>query len=97
MHPIPVKHLSNDLSLAVCIKPFHSQWDHPLWLIEFIELYRLLGASHFMFYLHSGAIGSDTERVLLEYVRNGVVSILEWVSIDIMIYLTLSMIYVSQE
>ena len=64
-------------SLAVCIKPFHSQWDHPLWLVEFIEFYQLLGATNFVFYLQAGTMGKDAEKVLLNYARWGKISLLE--------------------
>ncbi len=29
--------------MAVCVKPFHYEWNRALWLVEFIEFYKLLG------------------------------------------------------
>ena len=29
--------------LAICIKPIHLNWNRAIWLVEFIEMYRLLG------------------------------------------------------
>jgi Glycosyltransferase family 92 len=33
--------------LAVCVKPLHFHYNRALWLVEFIELYKLLG-THIM-------------------------------------------------
>ncbi len=30
-------------SLGVCVKPFHYRFDRALWLVEFVEFYKLLG------------------------------------------------------
>ncbi len=30
-------------SMAVCVKPFHYNFNRALWLVEFIEMYRLQG------------------------------------------------------
>jgi len=39
--------------MALCVKPFHYEWHRALWLIEFVEFYRLLGVTHFVFYNHT--------------------------------------------
>jgi hypothetical protein len=62
--------------MAVCVKPFHLTFNRALWLVEFIEMYRLQGASHFIFYNHT--IGPDIEAVLLHYERQGLVTLLQW-------------------
>ncbi len=42
-------HRSQDISkslpssLGVCVKPFHYRFDRALWLVEFVEFYKLLG------------------------------------------------------
>ena len=49
--------------MAACIKPFHSGWNNALWLVEFIELYKILGVSHFLFYTHN--IGHSANMVMV--------------------------------
>ena len=48
--------------MGVCVKPLYNQYDRALWLLEFIEMYSLLGATDFVFYNHS--IGPNVEAVL---------------------------------
>ena len=48
-------------TIAVCVKPFHFQFNKALGLVEFIEMYRLQGAVHFMFYNHT--LGQDVTKV----------------------------------
>lgn len=62
--------------LSVCVKPLHYQYDRALWLVEFIEFYRLLGADHFIFYNHT--MGRTIEAVVGHYVKEGVVTLLPW-------------------
>lgn len=62
--------------MSVCVKPMHSQYEHALWLVEFIEFYRLLGAERFIFYNHT--MGSKTEAVVKHYMEKGIVSLLPW-------------------
>eukprot|EP00095_Tigriopus_kingsejongensis_P000761 maker-scaffold727_size105747-snap-gene-0.17 protein:Tk00761 transcript:maker-scaffold727_size105747-snap-gene-0.17-mRNA-1 annotation:"conserved hypothetical protein" len=62
--------------MVVCVKPFHYNWDRALWLVEFIETYKLLGASHFVFYNHS--VGPLVDKLLKKYVQEHVVTVLEW-------------------
>ena len=47
--------------IAMCIKPFHYDWNRAIWLVEFLELYKLLGVRHFVFYNHT--LGKDVEAV----------------------------------
>ena len=51
--------------LGVCVKPLYNKYDKALWLVEFIEMYSLLGATDFVFYNHS--IGPRVETVLRHY------------------------------
>lgn len=62
--------------LTVCIKPLHFRYDRALWLIEFIEMYKLLGANHFVFYNKS--IGESVSKVLHHYANERLVSLLPW-------------------
>lgn len=66
----------DSFSMAVCVKPFHYNFNRVLWLIEFIEMYRLQGFTHFFFYNHT--IGPDVTSAILYYKRRGLVSLLNW-------------------
>ena len=49
----------------MCVKPLYRRYDRAVWLVEFIEMYRLLGVTDFIFYNHS--VGHNVERVLRYY------------------------------
>ena len=49
---------------------------HIFQLVEFIEMHRLQGASHFIFYNHT--VGPDVELILNRYQELGIVSLLQW-------------------
>ena len=61
---------------GLCVKPIYGKWDNPLRLVEFIEMYRLLGVDHFLFYNHS--IGEKASEVLGHYKVTGYVTLLDW-------------------
>ncbi|GAB6031050.1 hypothetical protein CHUAL_007864 [Chamberlinius hualienensis] len=61
---------------AVCVKPLHYDFNRAVQLIEFIELNRILGVSHFTFYNHT--IGHETACALKHYIQEGVVTLLPW-------------------
>ncbi|XP_043200057.1 uncharacterized protein LOC122369400 [Amphibalanus amphitrite] len=63
-------------NFAVCVKPFHYQFNRAVWLVEFIEFHRLLGVNHFVFYNHT--VGTDVERVLRFYESRGVATVIQW-------------------
>ena len=58
-------------TMAVCLKPFFGGWNHATSLVEFMEFYLLLGASHFVLYFHQGSVGEDVRRMLDESATNG--------------------------
>ncbi|KAG8191806.1 hypothetical protein JTE90_022799 [Oedothorax gibbosus] len=62
--------------IAVCVKPFHFSYDRATWLLEFIELHRVLGAEHFFFYNHT--IGPNVDALLRNYMSQKVVTVLPW-------------------
>lgn len=62
--------------MGVCVKPFHNNFNRALWLTEFIEMYRLQGAQHFIFYNHT--VGPDVQALLVHYQSLGLVSVLNW-------------------
>jgi hypothetical protein len=61
-YPAQKKSKEADQSMGLCVKPLHNQYNRAVWLVEFIQLYNLLGVTHFVFYNHS--IGPDVQRVL---------------------------------
>ncbi|XP_069963106.1 uncharacterized protein [Bactrocera oleae] len=52
--------------IAVCVKPFHFNYDQALYLMEFLEFYALLGVAHFTFYNHT--LGPHATCVLQHYI-----------------------------
>ena len=62
--------------MNVCVQPLHSGYNRALWFVEFIEMYRLLGADHFYFYDHSP--GPEIKRILQYYEEKGLVTLLSW-------------------
>ena len=76
IHRFPLRNQTKEVSLAVCVKPFHFQFNRALWLIEFIEMYRVQGAQHFIFYNHT--LGPDVEKAISYYIKLGIVSLQQW-------------------
>lgn len=69
--------LTRNLSgLSVCVKPLHNFHDRALWFMEFIEFYKILGASHFYLYNHS--VGTHLEPILRHYVERRELTLLPW-------------------
>ena len=62
--------------MSVCVKPFHYEFNRAVWLVEFIEFYKILGASKFIFYNHT--VGPDVDRVLRYYTQEGSVEVHPW-------------------
>ena len=48
--------------IAVCVKPLHYNYDKVYEIVEFIEVYRILGVSEFVLYNHS--VGFKAECLL---------------------------------
>ena len=67
--------------LSVCVKPFHYEFNRVQQLIEFIELNRLLGVTHFTFYNHT--VGPQVDCVLRRYIDQGLVDVLPWQQLDV--------------
>jgi hypothetical protein len=63
-------------TMAVCVKPLHFEFDKSVWFVEFIEMYRLQGATHFFFYDHS--VSENVSKVLSHYVRLNMATVLPW-------------------
>ncbi|XP_075170257.1 uncharacterized protein LOC142242577 [Haematobia irritans] len=56
--------------IAICVKPFHFNYDQSLFLMEYLEFYALMGVSHFTFYNHT--IGPHANCILEHYVRGDI-------------------------
>lgn len=63
-------------TLHVCVKPFHFSYARDKWLIEWFELNRLLGASHF--YMYNESLGASVGCLLNHYRKQGLVTMLPW-------------------
>ena len=62
--------------IAVCVKPLHYEYNKVLKFIEFIEMNRILGVTHFVLYNHT--VGPDVDCVLQEYIDSGIITMLPW-------------------
>ncbi|KAK0167720.1 hypothetical protein PV327_001592 [Microctonus hyperodae] len=68
-------------NLAICVKPLHFNYNRVLQLVEFIELYKILGANHVI--LYNDTIGDETGCTLEYYEKTrGLVSLLPWHGLD---------------
>lgn len=76
----PENRAKNKEMLAVCVKPLHYDYNRVLQLIEFIELHRLLGASHVT--LYNDTVGSEAGCALKYYEAKGLVTVLPWHHLD---------------
>jgi hypothetical protein len=76
---IPVILLQNKLikkqEFALCVPPLFGYIPSTT-LIEFIELTKILGANHFIFYAHQ--VPREIQKVLRYYERIGVVTVIPW-------------------
>ncbi len=48
----------DDESLALCLKPFHNNYDKAIWLVEFVEYYRIMGRSYVLLYIRQASASS---------------------------------------
>lgn len=63
------------LSFAICVPPLFGNISlHRL--VEFVELSRLLGAQHFIFYNHS--VPQEVSNALKHYMKKNIASVLPW-------------------
>ncbi|CAH0397933.1 unnamed protein product [Chilo suppressalis] len=63
-------------TLHICVKPFHFSYARDDWLIEWFELNRLLGASHF--YMYNESLSAPVGCLLDHYRKQGLVTLLPW-------------------
>lgn len=62
--------------LVICADPLHDSYNNTLRIVEFIELYKLLGATKF--YIYNDTISSDVDKVLRYYQKLGYLEVLDW-------------------
>ncbi|XP_063897692.1 uncharacterized protein LOC135118768 [Helicoverpa armigera] len=63
-------------TLHICVKPFHYSYDRDQWLVEWFEMNRLLGASHF--YMYNESLSRPVACLLEDYRKQGLVTLLSW-------------------
>ncbi|XP_037293717.1 uncharacterized protein LOC115452130 [Manduca sexta] len=63
-------------TMHVCVKPFHFSYARDEWLVEWFEMNRLLGASHF--YMYNESLSAPVGCLLDHYRRQGLVTLLPW-------------------
>ncbi|KAM7343563.1 beta-1,4-galactosyltransferase galt-1 isoform 2-T2 [Cochliomyia hominivorax] len=62
--------------LSVCVGPLQQNYTNVLRIVEFVEMYRIMGATHFYFY--NMDCSPDVMRVLKFYREKGLADILDW-------------------
>lgn len=62
--------------LAVCVPSIQNRFNDALRIVEFVEIYKMLGASKFYFYNFS--MNANVNRVLAYYREIGVAEVFEW-------------------
>ncbi|XP_030369123.1 uncharacterized protein LOC115620081 [Scaptodrosophila lebanonensis] len=63
-------------AIGVCVGPLQDNYSNVMRLVEFVEMYRLQGATHFYFY-HVEA-SEEVLRVLAHYKHLGLADVFEW-------------------
>lgn len=62
--------------LSVCLGPIQYHYDNALRIVEFIEIYKILGAQHFYIYVLDAA--QDVIQVINHYQNKGIATVLPW-------------------
>ncbi|EDW79872.1 uncharacterized protein Dwil_GK17787 [Drosophila willistoni] len=63
-------------TISMCVGPLQENYSNVLRLVEFVEMYRLQGATHFYFYYVEAS--EEVQRVLHHYQRMGLADVFEW-------------------
>ncbi|XP_052759566.1 uncharacterized protein LOC113513387 [Galleria mellonella] len=63
-------------NLHICVKPFHYSYSREDWLLEWFELNKLLGASHF--YMYNESLSAPVGCLIDHYKKQGLVTLLPW-------------------
>ncbi|RZF47881.1 hypothetical protein LSTR_LSTR007878 [Laodelphax striatellus] len=67
---------ANNISVAVCVSPIHGNYSKTMMVMEFLEYYKILGASHVT--LYNSSISAETSCMLRSYEEKGFVTNLPW-------------------
>ena len=68
-YPPEQKAKEADSKMGLCVKPLYGGYDRALWLVEFINMYQILGVTNFIFYNHS--VGPSVDQLLHHYQVHG--------------------------
>ncbi|GBP03236.1 hypothetical protein EVAR_72343_1, partial [Eumeta japonica] len=63
-------------TVHVCVKPFHYSYARDEWLLEWFEMNRLLGVTHF--YMYNESLSTAVGCLLEHYRELGLVTLLPW-------------------
>lgn len=66
--------------LSSCVSPLHKDFDQTWALVEWVELNRLLGVDHFVFYITS--VGPNCLEILKYYRGQGIATLVHWNILD---------------
>ena len=66
----------HDDTFGVCVPPLQERFDDTIKLVESIEVNRLFGAKHFIFYNYSS--GPNVDNILRSYTKDGVTEVIKW-------------------
>lgn len=66
--------------LSSCVSPLHKDFDQTWALVEWVELNRLLGVDHFVFYITS--VGSNCLEILKYYEAQEIATLVHWNILD---------------
>lgn len=79
---VPIRYPKGDLvgeptrGIAVCTGPMHKNYNQALRLVEYVEMYKMLGAEKFYFYNMSST--SNISQILEYYEERGVAETMDW-------------------
>ena len=62
--------------IGACVKPLHFTYNKSLELVQFIELNRMLGVTHFT--LYNDTVSQEVDCLLHHYQAKGLVQVLPW-------------------
>ncbi|XP_065353625.1 uncharacterized protein LOC135948332 [Cloeon dipterum] len=68
--------VTTEINMAACINPMHSNFSRVWPLIEWLEMNKMLGVSHFYFYNRSMA--PNVSCAFNHYIKKGEVTVLDW-------------------
>lgn len=73
---LPTLDVENKDQLSICVGPAQENFKNVLRVVEFVEFYKLLGATKFYFY--NSSVTPDVDKLFRYYEKSGIVEILQW-------------------